>query len=93
MAVVTLTLDLPDDLANELMSMPEAERNRYVAVAMVRGADLVVDENDQDIAPTSEEDLAAIGRGLADSDAGRVMDADTFFAQMRRELGLRPRAK
>jgi predicted transcriptional regulator len=71
---MTLTLELPDDLAARLASLSEAERSRY-AVAALREK-ITVEDHDR-AAPLTPEDLEAIRQGLADSDAGRVIDGDT----------------
>jgi predicted transcriptional regulator len=84
---MTLTIELPEDLAAQLASLPEEERNRY-AVAALREK-LAEDAADEaDLPPLTAEDLSAIGRGIADSDAGRVKEGAAVFAKLRQRLGL-----
>lgn len=40
------------------------------------------------VGPLTQDDLDAIGRGLADSDAGRVSDGDAVLAELFGSLGL-----
>ena len=91
MAVVTLTLDLPEDLANELMLLPEAERNRRAAKVLIESkAEIATDSDEEsdDLPPLSPEDLESVGRGLADADAGRFVDPETVYAKLRKQVGL-----
>lgn len=77
-----LTLDLPDDLAVLLSDVPEGEaRNRY-AVALLRAGAASGEDDAVALLPPSPEDLAAIGRGLADADVGRMIAGPDFFAHL-----------
>ncbi len=78
-----ITIEVPEELAERWEALPAEQRN-YFAVAALESALSEVEGQ-----PTlSEEDLAAIGRGLADADAGRTEDADTVFADLRQRVGL-----
>lgn len=81
---MTITLDLPDALARQLLDMPEPERNRYVT-AMLDDY-----EDEDDLPPLSEEDLASLRRSRADLDAGRVRPLFDVLNEVRKEHGLPP---
>jgi predicted transcriptional regulator len=85
--MITITLDLPDDLAATLQAMPADERNHFATAALSAA---INDEDDEENKPPvwTQEDLDSIGRGLADADAGRFVDAETVFANLRKRVGL-----
>ena len=92
MGSVTILLNLPEELAAEFRRIPEPERSQY-ALALLRAGKQAENQFDQrntlsseKVLPTSADDLTAIGRGLADADAGRVTDGPVFFAEMMQHL-------
>jgi predicted transcriptional regulator len=99
MTTFTLTLHLPDDLAARLATLPQDEVNAFAVAAL---ADLVSNglesngnEGDDELTPgeLTPDDLAAIGAGLADLDAGRVKPAAAVFAGMDAHLAELKRTK
>jgi len=83
---MTITLDLPEDLAAALSDVPEADRNRY-AVALMRAGwwqsedDGAEEEEGQ--TPLSQAELDSIGRGLAEADAGKGLPGESVLAELR----------
>lgn len=86
----TLTIDLPETAYRAALALPEAELSRLVA--------RVVEESDEDDdmtlpdydPPTNAADLAAIGRGLEDLAAGRVIPGEAALAQFRERFRRKP---
>jgi predicted transcriptional regulator len=74
--MTTLTLTLPDDLAERLAVLPPSEVNAYAVQAL---ADLV--EADGADSELNEETIAAIEQGLADMDAGRTFSLEEVRAR------------
>ena len=88
--MTAITLHLPDDLAARLAALPDETRDALAADAVAAGME------DADELPDDEltaEDLAAIGAGLADMDAGRVRPAAEVFADLDAHLAELKRAK
>jgi predicted transcriptional regulator len=89
--MTTITLTIPDDLAVTLAAMPEHERNHF-AVAALQTAIEEMPETQEELAalvgPLTPEDIASLGRGFADADAGRYVDPETVFANLRKRVGL-----
>ena len=72
--VTSITIPLPEDLAERLAELPEDERQAF-AVAALRDA-----VTERDLAATlTDADHAAVAEGLADLDAGRVRPAASVF--------------
>jgi predicted transcriptional regulator len=71
----TITLEVPDKLADRLETLPEGER-----LAALLG-------EDADIEPMTPEEKAAVYESLAlsfaDADAGRTVPAEEVFAGLR----------
>lgn len=92
---MTILLELPEDLAADFRFLSEADRNRY-ALALLRAGKEAEHAGaaipDEDLPPTSAEDLAAIGRGLADADAERLLAAEDFFAHLDARAAARQQA-
>ena len=97
MQTVTLTINVPDDVASRFHALPADTINRF-AVAALPGLLDVLDaaeaEADDDLPadiylthplpPLLREPLGdALRAGFADLDAGRVTDGETFFAELR----------
>jgi predicted transcriptional regulator len=87
---MTLTIEVPEALAARLAPLPESERQRYAIAWMQAGAD-AEDETDPDLSaedfPLTPEDIAAIRAGIADAEAGRILDGETVLADLRRLSG------
>ena len=76
----TLTLTVSPDVAALYERNEEARRRlEAFAVSLVNA--------DQSYVPTPE-DMASIGRGLAQADAGELIDGDAVIAEMFAEEGL-----
>jgi predicted transcriptional regulator len=93
--MTTITLDLPDDLAAALQAMPEGERNHF-AVALMRDGLAYREEDERPetqeelaalVGPLTPEDIASLGRGFADADAGRWQSGPEALDDLRRKLG------
>jgi predicted transcriptional regulator len=94
MTKVTLTVELPDDLAERLNALPEAERSRRMAAAL-RAWDARESHDGRFPVPVhaadlTAEDAAAIRQGLAELDAGQEVAADAVFETLFRRVGLGP---
>ena len=79
-------LDLPADVERRIRSMA----NRHGTTADDVLSRIVIDEFGRDTA----DDLAAaeeLQKAIDDYEAGRVMDGETFFRQLREKYGLPPR--
>lgn len=80
---MTLTIEIPDEIGARIYSSPEAiERIKALIQAAYPAT------TDPGTVPVSAEELLAIGRGLADADAGRVTDGDVVFQRLRARVGL-----
>ncbi len=80
---MTITLDVPQDLAQELRRVPLEEVTRFV-IAAIRHEFSSTKDN-AELLSLSEADYAAIEDGLDDVDEGRVHDVEEAFALLRRE--------
>lgn len=79
---MTITRDVPQDLETPLSRVSLEDVARF-ALAAIRHE---FSGNEAEVFSTlSEEDYAAIKRGLDDADAGRVYDSEEAFALLRRE--------
>jgi predicted transcriptional regulator len=72
----TITVKTSEAFFARWQELPESERDIYAI------ADLVDEFEENQPHPTTEEDLRIIGEALADADAGRVVDRETFFAEI-----------
>ena len=80
---VSLTPDLDEAIQRRIAS------GRYASQSEVIRAALRVLERDEEERARKLAALdAAIARGIADAEAGRVMPLDDAFARIRKELGL-----
>ena len=78
----TLTIRLPDTAYRAALAFTPAERERLFAVAITT-AHAALDEEEADYdRETNEDDLAAIGRSLADEAAGRIIPGDVVLAAL-----------
>ena len=93
--MTAITLHLPDDLAARLAALPDEQVNAYAVAALsdLAAADEKADEEGIVADELSPEDLAAIGAGLADMDAGRARPAAEVFAELDAHLAELKRAK
>jgi hypothetical protein len=83
----TLTIELTETAYREAIALSESERSRIASNAFAIARNAPSDEE-----PTSEEDIIAIGEAFADLDAGRVIDGDTVFANLRARRAARQAA-
>ena len=80
---VTLTPDLDAVIQRRIASGRYGSRNEVIRAA------LRVLERDEEAADRKLADLdTAIARGIADAEAGRVMDLDEAFRQIRKGIDL-----
>jgi antitoxin ParD1/3/4 len=80
---ISLTPDLDDAIQRRIAS------GRYASQSEVIRAALRVLERDEEERARKLAALdAAIARGIADAEAGRVMPLDDAFARIRKELGI-----
>ncbi len=84
-----IVLNLSDAVTRAALALPTWERSRTAAVAL-SAAFAVTDDDEEvyypDTDPT-EEDLIAIGEGIAAMEAGDTIAGDVFFARIREENG------
>jgi hypothetical protein len=65
---MTLTLELPDDLAERLEKLPPEQRNNYAVAALAYGMDALPEEENGEPDPDMVEDLKrAFAMGLDNS--------------------------
>ncbi|MBC8142335.1 MAG: hypothetical protein H7Y38_12935 [Armatimonadetes bacterium] len=81
-----LIIDLPRSAYNRMLSLSPDDRAHFAAIGLTAAYNAADDDEDDDTEPT-EEDYAAIGRGLADMDAGRVSPANEVFNAIRAKHG------
>jgi hypothetical protein len=94
MTTITLRVQLPDELAARWEALPEDEREQFALDALsdaFTAIDEEAEDEEQTSYPLTPEDIASLGRGFADADAGRVRDGREFLAELRQQLGLPPR--
>jgi predicted transcriptional regulator len=83
---MTLTLEIPEDLAPRLAAMPEKDRQSFALAAMrLVGARVPTLASEPAL---TQEQLDSIGRGLAQLDAGEGIDGDVFMAELFESVGL-----
>jgi predicted transcriptional regulator len=80
---MTLTIKLPDEIAARLAALPEDERERYALEALRDRLDEDAAAGEYGLTP---DDLADIGEGLADADAGRVANGAEFLTELNERL-------
>lgn len=88
----TLTVELTEEAYQNALALPVAERERLIVNMFTTARnEPPSDEGDgYDELPDPEltaEDLASIGRGIADYEAGRVIPAEEVFARARERYG------
>lgn len=77
---MTLTLEIPEDLAPSLEAMPESQRHNF-ALAAMRNELLDRAEEEAEDYQLTPDDIEALKQGAADIDAGRVSDGPTNMAR------------
>lgn len=80
---MTITLELPESIARVFEFVPEEERRRYAIEAILTGlkrGDPTI-RDDEDLEPMSEEDIAAVQRGIEDLEAGRHRPFGEYLAE------------
>jgi hypothetical protein len=82
----TLSIELPETAYRAALSFPPHERTRLAAVMFTTAEAALGNEEPDYDRETSESDLEAIGRGLADVASGRTISGDVVFAQLREQL-------
>ena len=90
MPVLNMDLKLPDALYNHALTLDAQKRQEYLsrAAAAALADDMpIVDDADDDWQnePIPPDHMAAIARGVADADAGRVRPMSDFFAELEME--------
>ena len=84
---MTLTIQLPSDLAAQISALPEAERQAFAVAALREAAErrAALPENFL----LTEEDHRAIAEALSDLDEGRARTrpASEFFDELARKHG------
>ncbi|RYZ91550.1 MAG: hypothetical protein EOP06_06840 [Proteobacteria bacterium] len=76
----SITIELTDEEYQTAQALPKSEQRRAV---MLAANEYATARNESPDELTSEAELVAIGEGLADLDAGRVIDGETVFAELR----------
>lgn len=82
--MATMTINVPENLVDRLQRIPEAE----LSVLLQE----IVEEFEAEKAtsyPWDQEDLDAIAEGLAQADAGHLLDGQTVLADLRQQVGLK----
>lgn len=79
---ISLTPDLDDAIQRRLATGRYASDNEVIRTAL-----LVLERDEEEQARKLAALDAAIARGIADAEAGRVVPLEDAFARIRRELG------
>ncbi len=83
---MTLTLEIPDDLAPHLSALPENLRHNFALAAMrTMVLRTPIAEPEHVLTP---DQLARLGKSLAQADAGELIDGDEVMAELYAEAGL-----
>ncbi len=77
----TLTIDLPETAYRAALALSPEERRRRVSKVMQS------DDWEDEEPELTEEDYAAIGRGIDNMRAGRTTPAEIVFARLREKHG------
>lgn len=80
-----IIVDLPRSTYHTVLSLSPDDRVHFATIGLTAAYNAADDEDD-DTEPT-EEDYTAIGRGLADMDAGRTRPASEVFDALRAKHG------
>ena len=80
---VSLTPDLDDAIQRRIRSGSHASQSEVIRAAL-----RALERDEQEQARKLAALDAALARGLADAESGRVVPAEEAFARVRRELGL-----
>ena len=83
---MTLTLEIPEDLAPHLAAMPEKDQQNYMLAALRLVKSRTPAREPEPV--LTPDQLASIGRGLAQLDAGEGIDGDVFMAELFEGTGL-----
>lgn len=83
---MTITIELPEDVAARLSGLPEAERQAFAVAALRQATER---PGGVETFPLTEEDHRAIAEALSDLDAGRarIRPASEFFDELARKHG------
>ena len=79
-----IVLNLSEVAYHDVLALPPPERARVIALGIT--AMLAVAAPEPETEPT-EADLAAIGRGISDADAGRTVPGGIAFARLHEKYG------
>jgi hypothetical protein len=90
----TLTIELPDYIAEQLSAMPEAERHRF-AIAALASALATPDEWDESDDPQAVAEIGAALAALEESEGRgeRGLTLDEAWAELDRRAVLRGRSR
>jgi hypothetical protein len=86
---MTLTLEIPDDLASRLLTVPEKERHNFALAALRTCLDEDNEVDEEEIAMDSIPEILlrpapdAIKKALADLDEGKGIDGKILIAELR----------
>nr|WP_309693650.1 hypothetical protein [Armatimonas sp.] len=83
---MTLTLEIPDDLAPHLSSLPENLRHNF-ALAAMRTMVLRTPTAEPEHVLTPDQ-LARLDKSLAQAEAGELIDGDEVMAELFENAGL-----
>lgn len=77
----TLTIEIPDDLAERLAALPEAalDRNAVAVAALAAAADIAEQEEEEGGEPDPDL-IAALRAGSAEMDAGKLLTLEEIDA-------------
>ena len=74
--MTTLTLEVPEDLAERLSLLPERERTQHIVSYLRAGMELLAPVKTEG---EYRETIEGITAGFTDLDSGRTIDVDVFF--------------
>ncbi|MBC7807838.1 MAG: hypothetical protein H7145_17025 [Akkermansiaceae bacterium] len=84
-----LTIDLPETAYQAALEYSPEERVRLIAATFTGDKDTLIRSERDEQPELSEEDYAAIGRGLEDIKAGRTERGSVVMDRIRAKYGLR----
>jgi hypothetical protein len=95
MTTITLKIQVPDELAARWEALSEEEQEQFAVDALLDAFTAIDEEVEEEPVsyPLTPEDIASLGRGFADADAGRGVDGATFFKDLDAHIGRLKAAK
>lgn len=82
--MASMTINVPENLVDRLQRIPEAELSEFLQEIVEE-----FEAQESGSYPWTQEDLDAIAEGLAQADAGQLLDGHAVLAEFRQQMGLK----